>query len=112
MVEIYQHKGGHEIGLRTDALTEEEFVPQIVDILQMQIESKSHDEFWSFYMSNFLKAYNEVVCSLRGYKANVVKRQIVEAGHIGIGFEAMEKVASADDNGITAANNPFTRINS
>lgn len=93
MLEIY--KDGEKIGLMTDAGTEEEFRRAFAGVLAGLLTQGKLGEDADFHLGGLLTQYAEVVCKLRGYKANVRTRTLIEAGEFTPGEVMLEAKVDA-----------------
>lgn len=79
------HRSGDQFAIVTVAETEDEFRTQFVASLNAAaIESTggSDPEERELMINGWFKPAIEVICKMRGYKAEVVERRTLVAGHI------------------------------
>jgi hypothetical protein len=81
-METVLHKDGDQFAIITTAETEEEFRAQFVQALNDLIEDGRYDGDWRFQLEGWFGPAFEISCKYRGYKASVVERRTLIAGHI------------------------------
>lgn len=82
MAETVLHKDGDDFAIVTTAENESEFVQQFADALAELIETGEYDGDWPFQIRGWFSPASEVVSKYRGYKANVIERRTLIAGHL------------------------------
>lgn len=95
MLELF--RDGNRFGLVTDSGDERTFTQQFATALQAVIVKEASELSRSVVTENWLKQFTEVVLKMRGYKANVRTRQLIEAGEFSPGNSSLE--AKVDDQG-------------
>jgi hypothetical protein len=78
MIELY--KDGDTMSIVADCLNEDQFVDEFAELLSSAIENGSYDCDWEFQLCRWLRQFSDIVCSYRGYKADVDKKTVIVAG--------------------------------
>jgi hypothetical protein len=74
---IHSNRDGDFIAISTDAPTESDFLLSLEDAI---LEKKQSGEKAFFLAADFLKQVSDIVCKLRGYKSDVVVKQVIVSG--------------------------------
>jgi hypothetical protein len=80
MVKLY--KDGDTMAIVTDAISEDEFLDQLGQAWHTLIENKYFEHDWYFQFSYWLPQVVDICCKYRGYKNNVLQRQLLCAGSV------------------------------
>jgi len=77
---LHLYKDGDHMGILTDIEDEARFVEKFSVLLARIVEDGTYAGDWEMQFAHWLPAYNEIVAKLKGYKANVRTRTVMEAG--------------------------------
>jgi len=78
MIEFY--KDSDAMAIRTDAVTDTEFLEGCAKALSEMIEQQAQAGDWEFSLGFWIPQIVDIACSLRGYKSEVVTRTVRSAG--------------------------------
>lgn len=76
------HKDETGFAIVTSAVDEDEFRAEFSQALASLIESGEYPSDWRHHLEGWLAPASEIVCKLRGYKAQVQERRTIIAGHL------------------------------
>lgn len=85
--------GGDGMGIETNIDDEGAFTQEFSAVLAEVVESGRFNGDWEFQISNWLNYYNEILCKLRGYKAEVQTETVMRAGN---GYEPRKEWVVAE----------------
>ena len=74
-------KSGDTMGIETNAIDEDAFLYHLSYAFDHMIQKRQFEDDWAFQMTYWLRQAVDIVCKLRGYKANCLERRILSAGH-------------------------------
>ena len=95
MIKLY--KTGDNMGIVTDAKTEEDFVSQFCSAMGQMIDKKMHEGDWEFQFSYWLPQFASICMAYRGYKTDVRSSTTFETGYFSPSNQTPEAIC--DDKG-------------
>ncbi len=74
------YKNGDSMSVWTDAVDEDAFVDEFVDVLSALIDENKYENDWEFQLRFWLPQFNEICNTYKGYKTEVKRQMVLVAG--------------------------------
>jgi len=80
MTKIYNTPDGTEFTIKTDTFDENEFRAQIAALIVNICKTEKDESKNKMQAKSLLQGYAEIICKLRGYKADIKEHRVLLAG--------------------------------
>jgi hypothetical protein len=77
---LHLYKSGKEFAIRTDLAEEDEFIQKFSGLLEQAVVSGKYNGDLQFQFVGWLSNFIEIICKIRGYKAEVTSKTVMMAG--------------------------------